>query len=106
MKKSLLKLIECRKCKVDFSLQATELDGEEIMSGSLSCPSCKQSFPILKGVPRFLSTLQTPEDLRRVYADSFGHQWTTYNWQRDEDEFEFFQITDLKPDDLKGKVVF
>ena len=52
-----------------------------------------------------LSGVKTESDLRSVYADSFGHQWTTYQWLRDEDEFEFFQITDLTPADLAGKVI-
>jgi SAM-dependent methyltransferase len=40
-----------------------------------------------------------------VYADSFGHQWTTYDWLREEDEKEFFTITDLEKSDLHDKLL-
>src|SRR5712691_4752140 len=107
MKRRLLNYIECRKCRRDFELVVTEEDGDgEIVRGHLRCPRCGDEYPILKGIPRFLPSIRTEGDLRRVYADSFGHQWTTYNWLRDEDEFEFYQITDLRKEDLAGKVVF
>src|SRR4051794_5968976 len=95
MKERLLEFIHCRKCKVDFELRVDSRDPDgEIMTGALTCPRCHKVAPILKGVPRFIEGVRSEDDLRNVYADSFGHQWTTYNWLRDEDEFEFFQITD------------
>ncbi len=106
MKLNLLKYMECKACKVEYEAQATEKAGQEIMSGRLRCPKCGREVPILKGVPRFIEGMHSEEDLRKVYADSFGHQWTTYNWLREEDEFEFYQVTDFKPEDLKGKLVF
>jgi SAM-dependent methyltransferase len=107
MKERLLQFIACRRCGSDFELDARERESDgEIVSGSLRCPRCAKSYPILKGIPRFIEGLRSVEDLRKVYADSFGHQWTTYQWLRDEDEFEFYQITDLRPEDLRGKVVF
>jgi SAM-dependent methyltransferase len=107
MRERLLDFIACRTCQADFDLRVDERDPDgEIMTGALSCPRCQTAFPILKGVPRFISGIETAADLRAVYADSFGHQWTTYNWLRDEDELEFFQITDLRPQDLAGKTVF
>jgi 2-polyprenyl-3-methyl-5-hydroxy-6-metoxy-1,4-benzoquinol methylase len=106
MRERLLELIECRDCGSSFELTATEIDpGGEIISGSLACARCAERFPILRGIPRFIEGIKSEADLRKVYADSFGHQWTTYNWLRDEDEFEFRQITDLNPEDLAGKTV-
>jgi SAM-dependent methyltransferase len=107
MRERLLDFIHCRKCQVDFELTVEARDGDgEILTGSLTCPRCKNVTPILKGIPRFIGSVRSDADLRKVYADSFGHQWTTYNWLRDEDDFEFYQITDLTPKDLEGKVVF
>lgn len=107
MRERLLEFIACRSCKSDFQLRAGERDPDgEIMTGSLRCPRCEKEYPILKGVPRFIEGIRSAEDLRSVYADSFGHQWTTYNWLRDEDPLEFYTITDLRPEDLKGKIVF
>jgi len=107
MRERLLDFIACRTCGADFDLRVDTRDPDrEIMTGALSCATCNTEFPILRGIPRFISGLRSDDDLRRVYADSFGHQWTTYNWLRDEDELEFYRITDLAPHDLAGKTVF
>lgn len=105
MKKRLLDFIWCPQCHEELALSASEEKNGEILTGSLSCKACGSAFPILKGIPRFIPSVKSSEDLRKVYADSFGHQWTTYNWIRDEDEFEYFQITDFTKADLKDKVV-
>ena len=78
-------------------------DGDDVAEGRITCQSCSRSFPVLRGIPRFIDGINSADDLRRVYADSFGHQWTTYNWLREEDPFEFYTITDFKPDDFRGK---
>jgi len=107
MKDALLDFIACRSCGGSFSLRAQQrADDGEIMSGVISCARCGVDFPIVGGIPRMIDGMKTESELRKVYADSFGHQWTTYSWLRDEDEFEFFQITDLKPSDLAGKTIF
>lgn len=106
MKRRLMDYLACRSCKCDLELVAGEEapDGE-ILSGNIVCPRCRVRYPILRGIPRFLPNLNSEVELRKVYADSFGHQWTTYNWLRDEDEQEFFAITDLTKDDLAGRTV-
>lgn len=107
MRERLLEMIACRDCGSDFTLSVDQRESDgQITSGSISCPKCQASYPILRGIPRFIDDLRTESDLRKVYADSFGHQWTTYNWLREEDEFEFKQIMDLEPAQLKGQVVF
>lgn len=105
MKANLLEYIVCFDCKGRYEGSFTELDGSEIMSGTLTCPRCRIDYPIIRGIPRLLKNIKNEQDLRTVYADSFGHQWTTYHWLRDEDEFEFFQITDLNKEALRGKVI-
>jgi ubiquinone/menaquinone biosynthesis C-methylase UbiE/uncharacterized protein YbaR (Trm112 family) len=106
MKKRLMDFIECRDCRVDLQLTIQDQDADgEILRGSIDCSKCGARHPILGGIPRFIDGLESDGDLRRVYADSFGHQWTTYDWLRDEDDFEFHQVTDLRREDLAGKVV-
>src|SRR3989442_10564202 len=91
MKRRFLDYIECRTCRRDFELVVAEEDGNgDIVCGRLRCARCGADYPILKGIPRFLPSIRSEADLRRVYADSFGHQWITYNWLRDEDQFEFY----------------
>lgn len=105
MRHRLLDYLCCPDCKTDLSLKVDCEENGEIITGVLGCLKCHLDYPILKGVPRFIKGIKTESDLRKVYADSFGHQWTTYDWLREEDEFEFFQITDLTKQDLAGKTV-
>ncbi len=56
----LMESLACPKCK--GALQAN--------SPVLVCPSCAASFPILRGIPRFV-----PQE---NYADSFGLQWNRF----------------------------
>ncbi|MCL5036298.1 MAG: methyltransferase domain-containing protein [Chloroflexi bacterium] len=105
MKHRLMDFIHCPDCKEDFVLNVDEQQGEEIISGTIECPGCKARYFIIKGILRFLKDINSEEDLRAVYADSFGQQWTTYNWLRDEDEKEFSTITDLSKEDLSQKVI-
>ena len=106
MRERLLEMIACRDCGCDFTMTVSQRESDgEIITGALTCPKCAATYPILRGIPRFIDDIKTDADLRSVYADSFGHQWTTYNWLRSEDEFEFHQITDLSNEFLNGKIV-
>jgi SAM-dependent methyltransferase len=106
MKRRLMDFLICRSCKTDYELVVDDEQPDgEIVSGTIRCPQCGARYPILRGIPRFLPDLETEADLRKVYADSFGHQWTTYDWLRDEDEQEFFAITDLTREDIAGLTV-
>lgn len=104
MKQRLLDFIWCPECKAELELTATATVGDDITEGRLSC-TAGHSYSILRGIPRFIDGIRSAEDLRKVYADSFGHQWTTYNWLRDCDSDEFYTITDFKPETLRGKTV-
>ncbi|MBV8153521.1 MAG: methyltransferase domain-containing protein [Candidatus Eremiobacteraeota bacterium] len=103
MKPALMDYIWCPYCHGALTLAADAARDGEIETGNISCGDCGRTFPILRGIPRFIENIRSADDLRKVYADSFGHQWTTYNWLRDEDPYEFQTITDLTPQDLKGK---
>ena len=107
MKKRFLDFLVCPDCRTDgFELTVTQQNGAEILEGTLRCPGCQTEYPIIRGIPRLIKGIRTDDDLRKVYADSFGHEWTAYNWLRDEDEHEFFQITDLQKETLANQVVF
>ncbi len=103
MKQTLLPYLQCPETGGELTLEIVEERDGEIWQGYLT--SGEHRYPIIDGIPRFIDGIATREDIRNVYADSFGHQWTTYEWLRDEDEFEFFQITDLKKEDLAGLTV-
>ena len=57
---NLVAVLACPKCKK--VLQAD--------SAVLACPICVASFPVLRGIPRFV--------LQDNYADSFGLQWNRF----------------------------
>lgn len=104
MKRRLLEFIVCPECRSDLELAVTTEHDGEIDEGRLTCRS-GHSYPILRGIPRFIDGIADAADLRKVYADSFGHQWTTYDWLRDCDADEFYTITDFTPETLHGKIV-
>lgn len=54
MKKRLLELIECKKCKSDFDLHTFKKENNEIKDGVLICPQCKQYHYIIDFIPRIL----------------------------------------------------
>ena len=105
MKTRLMDFIHCPDCKGELNLTVIEQVNDEILTGEIICSSCNNKYPIIKAIPRFLDNIKSEEDLRKLYADSFGHQWTTYDWLRDVDEKEFFTITDLKKEDLENKII-
>jgi ubiquinone/menaquinone biosynthesis C-methylase UbiE/uncharacterized protein YbaR (Trm112 family) len=69
MKTSALKVLVCPSCKSELKLHAHHTSGAEIMDGNLRCSTCAQTYPIVRGVPRFVTD--------GSYASSFGFEW---NW--------------------------
>ena len=107
MKTTLLQWIVCPSCRSDLRLENERFEQEEVAEGTLACtaPPCSMRYPIIDFIPRLLIGVRTREDLYRNYAASFGYQWNRFQWERPEDRDEYFRITDLTPDDLRGKVM-
>lgn len=63
MKKDLMQILACPVCKGDLDLQIESEDGDDIISGSLSCSACNESYPIEESIANLL-----PPDLRRELA--------------------------------------
>ena len=59
MKKELMKILACPRCKGELKLEVMVEDGDEIISGRLDCAACKLSYPIEDGIPNLL-----PPELR------------------------------------------
>lgn len=55
MKKKLLEILICPVCKNELLLKEAVEKGEEIMEGVLCCERCKQTYPIVDGIPHFIS---------------------------------------------------
>jgi len=76
MKPRLLSYIVCPQCGSSFDARAEREQDGEIFDGSLQCRGCQASFPVIRGIPRFL-----PPELsaaKRATAAAFGYEWTHY----------------------------
>ena len=71
MKAEAVRFLACPACMSGLTLSVQRSEGNEIMQGSLACPSCPAAYPIREGIPRFVAD--------GSYASSFGRQW---NWFR------------------------
>lgn len=60
MKKELVAILVCPVCKGGLKLRVEEEKEKEIISGSLYCPKCGESYPIVEAIPNLL-----PPDMRR-----------------------------------------
>jgi len=59
MKESLMEIVCCPMDKHDLELDAGKRDDGEIISGTLTCTDCGESYPIEDGIPNLL-----PSDMR------------------------------------------
>ncbi|EME69132.1 2-polyprenyl-3-methyl-5-hydroxy-6-metoxy-1,4-benzoquinol methylase [Paramagnetospirillum caucaseum] len=103
----LLDLLVCPTCAHQPALaltEAEERDGE-IVAGTLSCPDCRQSWPIRGGIPRFVAADQD-------YCDNFGFQWK--HWKavqidrlsgHDLSERRFMTDSGWAPDWIKDRLI-
>ena len=59
MKRELMDILCCPMCKSDLSLDVTDENEEEIVTGTLYCAKCDEHYPIEDGIPNLL-----PPDMR------------------------------------------
>lgn len=105
MREWLLDYLRCPQTRTPLRLENAAWRGEHVVSGRLVSANGSQAYPIVSGIPRMLPGIRTEADLRRVYADSFGYQWNTFEWSRARDEHEYFAISDQTPESLAGTIV-
>jgi uncharacterized protein YbaR (Trm112 family) len=54
MKKDLMDILACPVCKGELELTAEKEDEQEVITGSLYCPKCAVSYPIVDAIPNLL----------------------------------------------------
>jgi uncharacterized protein YbaR (Trm112 family) len=59
MKRELMDILACPVCKGKLELGVEE-EKEEIVTGSLHCPRCDVTYPILETIPNLLPPKQRP----------------------------------------------
>ena len=68
MRRSELQYLACPRCLSDLNLHSiTECHDDVLVNAKLECPSCSKEYPVLRGIPRFVSD--------EKYASSFGFEW-------------------------------
>jgi SAM-dependent methyltransferase len=104
LKAALLSLLVCPTCTGRFELVSEKVEGTEIVEGTLTCAGCHATFPITRGIPRFLGS-QLGTD-KKATADAFGYEWTHYSQLTEADSREFLDwISPLTPSDFEDRVV-
>ena len=104
MRTALLPLLICVQCRSGFELRGEEIEDTEVMRGELVCPRCGSSFPIVRGIPRFLRKELNAE--KQATAAAFGYEWTHYSRLTEADRREFLGwIAPLAPEDFRDQVV-
>ena len=58
-----MEILVCPVCKGELHLAVEAEDDDEIVTGSLNCETCDESYPIEDTIPNLL-----PPDLRRQLA--------------------------------------
>jgi ubiquinone/menaquinone biosynthesis C-methylase UbiE/uncharacterized protein YbaR (Trm112 family) len=102
MNQAFVQLLACPVCKSDLHVEGALTSGQAIDSGTLKCAQ-GHSFPIVRGVPRFVSS--------DGYASNFGFEWNLHNKtqldsaSKHESEDTFIEKTGFQPSDLAGKLV-
>lgn len=74
------------------------------MEGELACRSCGTTYPVRRGVPRFVAPSSTPESDRT--ASAFGWEWQAFSRIDDHHEQQFLDwIAPAGREAFRGRVV-
>jgi SAM-dependent methyltransferase len=105
MNLTLLDVLRCPECGGGLALAAGSESSERggVETGALRCDGCGSSYPIIRGIPRFVGDGN--------YTGSFGYQWTKFSTtQLDENlgiplSAERFEKETGWPSSLRGEKV-
>jgi SAM-dependent methyltransferase len=70
MRSKLLDLLACPRCRGPLSCRPRPKGEEDLQTATLRCSPCGASYPVERGIPRFVP----PEN----YTASFGLQWNSF----------------------------
>jgi SAM-dependent methyltransferase len=68
-------------------VQDAREEAGEIVQGTLACSGCQASFPVIRGIPRFLPAQLSAA--KQATATAFGYEWTHYSELTTADGKEF-----------------
>lgn len=94
----------CPRCKGDLILRCKTIHNDRVEEGAFHCCGCELTFPITRGIPRFLLALAKVEEHT---ARSFAYKWERF--KRIDEYYKKVFLDELKPLDYKtffrGKLV-
>lgn len=132
MKKRLLDIITCPECGGTLNISKLESEKTEIIDGLLSCKECKNTYPVINGIPRMLPTSMIngklvdyfekkygmdvmatgktdgsdAQKITEKTSKSFGFQWNVFSEMHKEYEQNFLNyVKPLKPSFFSSKLV-
>jgi SAM-dependent methyltransferase len=100
-----LEVLRCLVCSHSpLKLDVGAGVGERVMEGWIYCPACQERWPVIAGVPRFVSN--------SGYTRSFGEEWSMFS-RTQLDSYtgttisldRFRDVTQTEPSELTGKQV-
>ena len=103
VKLSLLRILRCPDCGGHFSVKRSSQISGDIAEGFLNCKKCGNEFPIVRSIPRFVSSDE--------YSRSFSFQWNIFTQtqldseQNTQTRDTFVEKTRVDPQSLRGKIV-
>jgi len=101
VKETFVDLLVCPETKAPFKLEVKESRGGEIVSGGLVSTGTGRRYPIIDGIPRILNE----DELEMNYASNFYYYWTRMDWRVYHESTRFWELTEWKPEDLRGKFI-
>ena len=104
MHRALVDILACPACGGSLALQGSG-ETDPVTDGELRCAGCGASFPIVRGIPRFVGT-------EGDYARSFGFQWNRFKTEQLDSTSgttlsrdRFFSETGWSPESMQGSWV-
>ena len=97
MKRILLDYLVCPDCQVALVCEATEEVGDDIESGSLRCEQCQRTYPIVRGIPRFVTSENPLAGQNVDTADAFGWEWQEFTELHDMDTYKAQMLDWIEP---------
>ena len=61
MKRDLMDILACPVCKGELDLAVSAEEGDDVVTGSLFCGQCNETYPIEESIPNLL-----PPELRSL----------------------------------------
>jgi SAM-dependent methyltransferase len=102
--RELLRILACPACGGELALETTEGGTDRVNEGTLRCAGCATTYPIRRGIPRFVGSGD--------YAGSFGFQWNRFKLEQLDSangttlsRDRFYSETAWTPEWLAGKLV-